>query len=113
MVTVTAISKADTTKSASTQVTLNPTVPVSVTVSPTSASMIGGASKGFTATVKNTSNTSVTWQVNGVQGGNSTLGTISSSGSYKAPSIIPDLTQVTITAVSSADTRNPTPSRSR
>src|SRR5213079_342410 len=54
-----------------------------------------------TATVQNTSNTAVTWQVNGVTGGNATVGTISSSGLYTAPA---SPATVTVTAVSQADT---------
>ncbi len=104
VVTVSAVSKADTSKSASAKVTLTVPVSVSISISPKSASLIGGATQAFTATVQNTSNTSVTWQVNGVTGGNSTVGTISSSGSYKAPSKIPSSTVVTVTAISSADT---------
>jgi hypothetical protein len=104
VVTVTAISKADPTKTASAQVTLTTAVSISVNISPTTASLRAAATQQFTATVQNSSNTSVTWRVNGVQGGNSTVGTISSSGSYKAPSKIASLTVVTVTAVSSADT---------
>src|SRR5205814_3576343 len=57
----------------------------------------------FTATVQNTSNTAVTWQVSGVTGGNATVGTISSSGLYTAPAVVPNPAIVTVTAVSQAD----------
>ena len=57
----------------------------------------------FTATVTGTSNTSVTWQVNEVVGGNSTVGTISTAGLFQAPATIPSPATVTITAVSAAD----------
>src|SRR5439155_16038186 len=60
-----------------------------------------GGTQQFTATVRNTSNTAVTWQVNGVTGGNATVGTISSSGLYTAPA---SPATVTVTAVSQADT---------
>ena len=43
----------------------------------------------FTATVQNTTNTAVIWKVNGIAGGNSTVGTISTSGVYKAPNSVP------------------------
>src|SRR5256885_15115649 len=56
-----------------------------------------------TATVQNTSNTAVTWQVSGVSGGNATAGTISSSGLYTAPAVVPNPATVTVTAVSQAD----------
>jgi len=45
----------------------------------------------------------VTWQVNGVTGGNATVGTISSSGLYTAPGVVPNPATVTVTAVSQAD----------
>jgi hypothetical protein len=104
VVTVTAVSQADTTKSASAQVTLVVPLPVSVMLSPTAASLIGGASQRFTATVQNATNTAVTWQVNGINGGNSTVGTISSTGNYRAPATIATQTTVTVKAISVQDT---------
>jgi len=59
--------------------------------------------KQFTATVTNTTNTAVTWYVNNLQGGNSALGTISTSGLYKAPNLTPLPLTVTVTAISKAD----------
>src|SRR5256885_14810390 len=56
-----------------------------------------------TATVQNTSNTAVTWQVSGVSGGNATVGTISSSVLYTAPAVVPNPATVAVTAVSQAD----------
>jgi serine protease len=64
---------------------------------------VGSGTQAFTATVANTTDDSVTWMVNGVAGGSATLGTISSSGVYTAPANAPPSSQVTITAVSSAD----------
>src|SRR2546430_16794247 len=60
-------------------------IPVIVTIAPMSATVAARGTQQFTATVQNTSNTAVTWQVNGVTGGNATVGTISSSGLYTAP----------------------------
>jgi hypothetical protein len=57
----------------------------------------------FTATVTNTTNTAVTWYVNHLQGGNAALGTISTSGLYKAPNLAPLPMTVTVTAISQAD----------
>lgn len=82
---------------------VNP-LPIAVTISPTSASVRVKTTKQFTATVTNTSNTSVTWKINGVTGGNSTFGTISTSGLYKAPNSVPSPSGVTVTATSNADT---------
>src|SRR5205807_2106010 len=48
---------------------------VSVTISPTAATVAAGGTQPFTAMVQNTSNTAVTWQVNGMTGGDATVGT--------------------------------------
>jgi hypothetical protein len=42
--------------------------------------------------------------VNGITGGNSTVGTISTSGLYRAPSRRPSPNTVTVTAVSTINT---------
>jgi len=104
-VTVKATSAADPTKSASATVTITTASAsgVAVTISPTSASVGTGATRQFTATVTGTSNTSVTWSVNGIAGGNSTGGTISATGLYTAPAAVPTPSTVTITATSVAD----------
>jgi serine protease len=80
------------------------TDPISVSVSPSTASLQAGTgTQTFAATVSNSSDTSVTWQVNNVMGGNATVGTISTSGVYSAPASVPSPATVTITAVSVAD----------
>ena len=76
---------------------------VSVAVVPTSATLAIGQTRQFTATVRNSSNTGVGWQVNGVTGGNSTVGTISLTGLYAAPAAVPRPATVTVTAVANAD----------
>lgn len=98
--TVKATSVADNTKSASATVTLNP---VGVAISPTSTSVTTNGTIQFAATVTYTSNTAVSWQVNGSAGGSSTAGTISTSGLYTAPASVPSPATVTVTAVSQAD----------
>jgi len=77
--------------------------PIQVTVSPSSATVRVGKSKQFTAIVENTPNTAVTWHVNGVLGGNTTVGKITTTGFYKAPMTVPSPSVVTVTAVSQAD----------
>jgi hypothetical protein len=77
--------------------------PVVISISPTSASLTTGGTQQFTATLQNTGNTAVTWQVNGVTGGNTTTGTISSSGLYTGPGTVPNPATVTVTAISQAD----------
>jgi uncharacterized protein YjdB len=76
---------------------------ITVSVSPPSASVQVTKTQQFTATVANTSNTAVTWQVAGVAGGDATHGTISSAGMYQAPAAVPNPASVTVTAVSQAD----------
>jgi len=60
-----------------------------------------GSTQQFTATVTNTTNTAVTYQVNGVAGGTASTGTISTTGLYTPPTTIPTGT-ITVTAVGSA-----------
>src|SRR5262249_52389285 len=74
---------------------------ISVTISPVSASVQVGLSQQFTATVSGSTNTGVTWKVAGVAGGNSSVGTISATGLYTAPSAVPS-NPVTVTAQSVA-----------
>lgn len=61
-----------------------------------------GQTTQFTASVANTSNQAVTWQVNGVPGGSAATGTISAAGLYTAPSVIPTPDTVTVAAISAA-----------
>ena len=71
-----------------------------VAISPVSATVAAGGQQQFTATVTNSLNTAVTWEVNGISGGNATVGTISNGGLYIAPTAE---ASVTISAVSQAD----------
>jgi Big-like domain-containing protein len=75
----------------------------SVTVSPTTASVIAGQTQQFTATVSGASNTAVTWSVSGTGCSGTSCGTIDATGMYKAPDLIPATTTVTVTATSVAD----------
>jgi len=80
-----------------------PPVPVTIAISPKSTSVRVGHQKAFVATVKNTAVTTVIWKVNGVIGGNTTVGKISSSGEYTAPNSVPTHPAVSVTATSTAD----------
>lgn len=80
-----------------------PPAPVSVTISPISAVVRVNRTQIFAATVQNTSNTAVTWKVNGITGGNAKIGFISSLGTYLAPAIASAGLSVTVSAVSVAD----------
>jgi len=61
-----------------------------------------GSTAQLSAIVTNSSSTVVTWQVNGIAGGSSTVGTISATGLYTPPSTIPSPNTVTISAVTVA-----------
>jgi hypothetical protein len=97
-VTVTAVSSEDKTASGSAMVTI--LAPPQVTVSPTSATVAPAGQTTFTSTVTGAPTTNVTWEVNNIAGGNSTFGTINSSGSYTAPLSPPPGGTVTVTALS-------------
>jgi hypothetical protein len=75
---------------------------IAVSVSPTTANIRAGSSFPFKATVTGSSNTAVTWSVNGTAGGSASLGTIDSTGNYTAPSSLPNPNTVTVTATSAA-----------
>jgi hypothetical protein len=82
----------------------NPPPPqLSITISPTSANVRAGASQAFTAQLTNATNQNVTWAVNGISGGNSTIGTISSTGSYVAPAMLPNPNTVNVGVASVQD----------
>ena len=95
-VAVTATSASDLTKSASASVSL--LVPVLVTASPATASLSASQSQQFTASVTGGSgNTAVTWSIS------PSLGAITSTGLYTAPSAIASAQTVTVTATSVGD----------
>jgi DNA-binding beta-propeller fold protein YncE len=70
---------------------------VGVTISPTSATVLINSGAQFVASVTGSSNT-VNWSVNGVSGGNATVGTVTSTGFYAAPAAVPAGTTITVTA---------------
>ena len=97
-VNVIATSVANTTKSSTGVVSLTPTVPVAVTVSPATVSLGGGQQRQFSATVTGSTNTAVTWSLS------SPIGSISASGLYTAPATITTAQSVSVRATSVADT---------
>src|ERR1035438_3391162 len=87
----------------------SPTTPpgsagVVVTVTPATAAVRAGAAQAFAAAVTGNANTSVTWSVNAVAGGNATTGTMDATGIYTAPVNLPTANTITVTATSVADT---------
>jgi hypothetical protein len=69
---------------------------VAVSVSPNNVSVVTGASQRFKSTVKNHSNSAVTWSIH------PNVGSISSDGRYTAPAHIASQQTVTVTASSVA-----------
>ena len=102
-VSVQAISQADATAAASAAVTVTSASAITVTIAPTTANVLLGSTQQFTSTVSNTNNTSVSWNVNGIAGGNSQVGTVSAAGLFTAPRILPQPLSVSVQAVSQAD----------
>jgi hypothetical protein len=60
---------------------------VQVAISPLAISLTPGGTYTFAAVVTGSSDTAVNWSVDGIAGGNSTVGTVSSGGVYTAPSV--------------------------
>src|SRR6202000_2361226 len=91
-VTIIATSVKDPTKSGMATVTITKTSQpsnVTVQVSPATVNVATYSTQLFTVTVAGSTNTGVSWLVNGQQGGSRTLGFISSSGFYIAPGNVP------------------------
>ena len=82
--TVTATSVADTSKSAKATVI----VVAQISVSPTTAAVDEGQTQQFTATAPGNSAPTVIWSVDGISGGNTSVGTITGAGLYSAPAAI-------------------------
>jgi sugar lactone lactonase YvrE len=77
-----------------------PAPPVSITLTPLTATLAAGGTQQFTATVVNASNPAVTWSVQEGAAG----GTISATGLYTAPSSLPNPTNTFhVVAASAAD----------
>jgi len=72
--------------------------PIGVSVSPATATLNGGQSQQFTATVSNSGNQVVNWTISPVG-----VGSISTAGVYAAPSSVAAQQTVTVTASSQAD----------
>ena len=95
IVTVTATSVVDPTKTAIATVTLSPTIGVSV--NPPGVALTVGQTQQFGATVTGTSNPAVNWSIT------PNVGNITAGGLYTAPAIITGQQLVTVTATSVSD----------
>jgi len=78
--------------------------PFRVSLSPAAPILPGLTQQQFTATTSDGSLPAWTWSVNGIAGGNLTLGTISAGGLYTAPEFPPAPNTITVSAVESSDT---------
>ncbi len=77
----------------------------SLAISPPNASVEVGQAIQFSAQATNLSSAGVTWSVAGITGGNSTVGTITSTGIYTAPAALPPQNPVQITAKSTVNAK--------
>ncbi len=79
------------------------TPPVPITISPNQATVALGGKLTFSVNAPSgTAIPTVSWSVNGVAGGDSKSGTISSVGVYTAPNAIPSNAPITVTATSTS-----------
>ena len=76
---------------------------IQVTVTPNPGTVLLGETLAFTASVSNSTDTTVIWSVNGITGGSPQAGTISADGVYTAPADLPQGGTVQVTATSHAD----------
>src|SRR6266852_368187 len=82
-----------------------PPPPVTFTVSPASAIVPINQTQQFNGFLSNAvASQPSNWSVNGVAGGNSTVGTITTAGLYTAPASFPSPNTVMIGAVLTSDT---------
>jgi uncharacterized protein (DUF1800 family) len=70
-----------------------------LTISPSAAEVRAGSSQPFTPSL---AGKTWTWSVNGIAGGNATLGAIDANGNYSAPAVLPAPNAITIGAAETA-----------
>jgi uncharacterized protein (DUF1800 family) len=80
----------------------NPPPPGQLVVSPSNGTLRGGDTQIFTAKIDGVS-AAVSWSVNGVAGGNASIGMITAAGAYTAPEFPPSPNAITIGVVATAD----------
>jgi hypothetical protein len=104
--TIKGTSSQDATKFGTTTVTVNPAPSITGVMMNCSLLVVPvGQTSQCTASVQGTGaySQSIVWEVNGVEGGASSIGTISASGLYQAPATAPSPYVVAITATSADD----------
>ena len=109
LIDITAVSVADPTKSATAYQLVGScsasggSCEVLLGISPENLSIAPGASQQFTSVMEGASDSSVSWSVNGISGGNAAVGTITSTGLYTAPTGLASAVAGTIALLSQAD----------
>jgi hypothetical protein len=96
--TITATSEANKNEFASATLTIHNTT----AINPASVTLAIGETQLFSATVNGTSSSDVLWTVEGIPGGNTELGTISPSGLYTTPAVVPS-SKMNVAAVDASD----------
>jgi hypothetical protein len=99
-VTVKAVSQASQNKFDSATVTV--TV-ISLSITPRTLTLLTNRTQQFAVQVSGTPNTDVDWLVNDVAGGRADIGTVSPTGLYAAPAVVPSPNPVTVKARLKAD----------
>lgn len=103
----TAVTCTTSTPTSSTSTTIStctdPVTGISVTISPATVSVSVVTTQQFADSIQGGTNNVTIWQVNGVVGGNDTIGRIDSNGLFHAPPAVPSPNTVTVTAVSFED----------
>ncbi len=106
-VSVSAISRADSSRGATAAITVIPagTGTITVTVSPQYSFLPPAGTQQFNASVDGTNNLGVEWSIETTDGGcaGTACGTVSPSGLYTAPNNAPSPNSITLQAVSAAD----------
>lgn len=83
------VTAATTSTAASSNTCTDPVTGISLTIAPASVSVNIVTSYQFSAAPSGSTDIVITWQVNGIDGGNSTVGQIDSNGLYHAPNVVP------------------------
>lgn len=82
---------------------VNVTVTVTVTLRGAAERVVAGEALQFEAAVSGAADPTVVWSVNGIPGGDATVGTLDAAGLYLAPAAVPVPAAVTVRAASLAD----------
>ena len=82
---------------------LNPPPIARLMLTPTMITLEAGKQQKFSTTVEGAEDLALVWQVNGVPGGNESVGTIKSDGVYTAPATVADLLPISIVVISEGD----------